>query len=627
MVGYLQKFEKAQMESAHHARQQQRQPPTQSVLASGQQLAQAQIETAHHARQQESQPPKQSVLASELLMQYYSGHCSAACVQRIAMAAMLDGCSHEEVAHLASFGAYGLQSGNAPRDLNRHYIKGCLIPEPHILRCPIWSPSAAKVEEEEVAMFLPHKLLASLAKYGEFDRLMGVNKLEAFWDAVLPNDPRLHFLWHEQGLNKEALRKHIPLFLHGDGVEFVDEGSIMVWHTGSILSIGDAMDASLLLAAFPKKCTLVPSKKDKRSTWIPICEALTKSFELAFKGEDEEGKSLHSLGYKFVVWSLTGDHEHFSNNLNLPHWQRNSWCWQCDASQGKHADPTKDGKEFRPVHNNCVNRTMEAEQLQRLSPHPFFTIPGVSTFTVEHDALHVLFCHGVAAHALGSIIHGWLWPDDKGRNKIVEVRARLQELWAEIQLEYTENKSPMRLSGLRLTMICDPEKPFQDYPTLKGKGSEIKHLMPVILNIAKRRSTGSHYDLRAIAAFEALTMFSRLIDASDMVPTPEIAETARNLMQQFLLHNQWLNRYCVNEGVKKWHVVYKHHMANHLADNFQFLSPRFSWCFKAEDFVGQMSRLAHSCTFGVKTSRLSLKFMDKCRLMLHVRFTRGLITD
>jgi hypothetical protein len=592
-----------------------------------QRIEQAQRDAAQSAPA--NQPANQSVLASELLMQYYTGHCSAACVQRTAMAAMLDGCSHEEVAHLASFGAFGLQDGNATRDIRRHYSKGCLIPEPHIVRCPIWSPSAAKVEEEDVAMFLPHKLFGSLAEYGEFDRLMGVSRLEAFWDAVLPNDPRLYFLLHEQGLVKDALRKYIPLFLHGDGVEFVDDGSIMVWHTGSILSIGDSMDSSLLLAAFPKKCTLLPKdNKDKRlSTWKPICEALATSFELAFKGQDEKGKPLHPQGYKFVVWTLTGDHEHFSNNLNLPHWQKNNWCWQCDACQGIKADPTKDGKEFREQLSNCVPRTMEAERANRLSCHPFFTIPGVSTFTVEHDALHALFCHGLAAHALGSIIHGWLWPGDRGQNDKVEVRNRLADLWVDIQRGYKEKESPMRLSGLRLTMICDPDKPFQDWPSLKGKGSELKHLVPVILDIAIARSNGSDYDLHAIGAFTALTMFSQLIDDSDMVPTPEIAETARHLMQQFLLHNQWLNRFCIGKGVKKWHVVYKHHMAKHLAYNFQFLSPRFSWCFKAEDFVGRMSRLAHSCTFGVRTSRLTLKFMAKYRLMLHVRFTRDLHTD
>ena len=37
--------------------------------------------------------------------------------------------------------------------------------------------------------------------------------------------------------------------------------------------------------------------------------------------------------------------------------------------------------------------------------------------------------------------------------------------------------------------------------------------------------------------------------------------------------------------------------------------------------------MAHSCTFGTPATRLSLKFMAKYRLMLHVRYTRNVQED
>ena len=34
-------------------------------------------------------------------------------------------------------------------------------------------------------------------------------------------------------------------------------------------------------------------------------------------------------GTRFCIWLLGGDHEHFSNCLKLPHWNKPMWCWEC----------------------------------------------------------------------------------------------------------------------------------------------------------------------------------------------------------------------------------------------------------------------------------------------------------
>ncbi len=46
-----------------------------------------------------------------------------------------------------------------------------------------------------------------------------------------------------------------------------------------------------------------------------------------------------------------------------------------------------------------------------------------------------------------------------------------------------------------------------------------------------------------------------------------------------------------------------------------------------EDFVGKISKLAHSVSMGVKATRISRKVLPKYRVMLHVRLARGDLAD
>eukprot|EP00959_Pyramimonas_sp_CCMP1952_P142643 2986483-Pyramimonas_sp.AAC.1 len=51
----------------------------------------------------------------------------------------------------------------------------------------------------------------------------------------------------------DDLEKMIPLFVHGDKVEYSNEDSLMVWHMGSVLSTDSSLYAGLLLGATPHK--------------------------------------------------------------------------------------------------------------------------------------------------------------------------------------------------------------------------------------------------------------------------------------------------------------------------------------------------------------------------------------
>ena len=45
------------------------------------------------------------------------------------------------------------------------------------------------------------------------------------------------------------------------------------------------------------------------------------------------GQQLSPTGHRCVLWSIQGDHEFFSNVLQLPHWNNAEPCWECNCKQ------------------------------------------------------------------------------------------------------------------------------------------------------------------------------------------------------------------------------------------------------------------------------------------------------
>ena len=73
-------------------------------------------------------------------------------------------------------------------------------------------------------------------------------------------------------------RKVVPLFIHGDGVEYQSRDTLMVWSFGSVLSLfSDSLMKHFLMAMFPKLAT-------SASTWPAIMKWLVWSFDALAKG-------------------------------------------------------------------------------------------------------------------------------------------------------------------------------------------------------------------------------------------------------------------------------------------------------------------------------------------------------
>ena len=160
-----------------------------------------------------------------------------------------------------------------------------------------------------------------------FQRLFKLHELPEFWEQTLARDDD-RLVNHPATLEKGWEQVTIPLFTHGDGVEYESRDSLMVWSFGPLLSQEQSLDSHLLMAAWPKSCTC-------KDTWPQLWKELAWSFKALAKGQHpthdadgnplkrgspfwaKKGKPLAS-GLKAIVWCIEGDHEFFSNSLGFP---------------------------------------------------------------------------------------------------------------------------------------------------------------------------------------------------------------------------------------------------------------------------------------------------------------------
>ena len=586
----------------------------------------------------------QSVLASKLLHLWSTGVLSAVLVQSIADLAMQDGASHPELVKLASTGHWGAQSGNCHRQILNRFCPEVHLAEPFKVKVKCIDPKTSLEKEEQAFCFLPHLIFSSLGEsYPEFFHevfslgkgSLGKGDLEKFWTGVEKvGDDRIKN--HPMCLEKHWKEKTIPLFVHGDGVEYHNRDTLLVYSWGGMLKDMGSLQQHNLLACYPKSCTTA-------ATWEPIWKWLKWSFEAFGKGKhpthdpdgnplekgsiflEKKGKPLLGKGYRAVVWSLIGDHEYYANVLKLPHWASHHPCWECDAQNYEGAALGKGYKHICLEKQKFVVKTHEQHLANPQSPHPLFQLPGVSTKNVRGDPMHILFSKGLYGHLLGSILHYSCYWEGPGRIAAKRPWERLGMIFQEIQQEYKSQGLANRLTNLKLSMITDQSKPWANKANLDCKAGESKHLLPALVPVLEKIFEGTMLpeEQQMITAAKSLEKLVQLWDEADIFLTAGEYAKAKALGKGFLDSYKWLHEWSLEKGRNSFHVVAKHHTFIHLLWNSKYLNPRKHWCFKGENFVGHISKMAHSVSFGVSSTRLTQKIFPKYRILLHFQLTRN----
>ena len=112
-----------------------------------------------------------------------------------------------------------------------------------------------------------------------------------------------------------------------------------------------------------------------------------------------------------------------------------------------------------------------------------------------------------------------------------------------------------------------------------------------------------------------------------MFPSAPEADLALQLMETALASYGFLNREAETRNRLLYNMVPKVHYAWHLAYNFRFMNPRYTWTYKCESWVGRISKIAASCSHGVRLTRLTMPLSEKYWYYVHLRLTRQIFDD
>ena len=579
-------------------------------------------------------------LSLRLVELWSQGKLSATQACQIAHLSLLSGCEHPDILAIARCGNFGSNAGSSHRDMINLYCKQLMLPEPHLVSVPVKDPKTQRAGCEDVALMLPHVIFSQLhAHYPDsFEEFFAVKECGSFWASVQKmKDPRLV---KPIALTKGKVRSPsttIPCFVHGDGCEFQTRDSLMTWSWGSLLCLNASLSSHLLLTAVPKSCTIA-------GTWDPLDQWIAWSFAALAKGTHPHmdpwgkpltkglmaqlaGQPLTKGHHRGVLWSIQSDLEFTSNILKLPHWKSKNPCHECDCEQplyrGVECEEGKSVKILKKSEQEFIFTSPDDALLDKRSNHPLFSIEGVSSALVRQDSLRVLYSRGVASHLAGNLLF-YLCLFDWPKRQKVAPSTRLARIFERIREIYVEQNVSARLTNLRPSMVWNPQKVHKQFPCLEAKASECKHFLPCLEIVFREALQGRESALHdtmllCIKAFNELTSH---FDSLGAFLTKEEFNHGQNLAKRFFDAYQDLNDWAASQNRKMFNITFKFHAAMHMFKNCEFLNYRAHQNFRAEDFVGKISQLGHSCSFGVKASRISCKLMDKYRILLHLQLTQ-----
>ena len=197
------------------------------------------------------------------------------------------------------------------------------------------------------------------------------------------------------------------------------------------------VEAKFLLTSFPKSCTSPETWNDlmKETCWSfnslvkgvgPTHDSSEKPLKKGSPFYEKSGQPL-ATGHKAATSAIQGDADFFSNHLLLPHWASHFPCTERNCRQSE-ACPSKCFKTIEMEKQTFVTvKLWPAEKPP--SKHPLFhQIPGVPTKFVRGDALHILCCHSIYSHRLGSTMHYLIYDDGPSRQEVAP-QQRVSLLW------------------------------------------------------------------------------------------------------------------------------------------------------------------------------------------------------
>ena len=150
------------------------------------------------------------------------------------------------------------------------------------------------------------------------------------------------------------------------------------------------------------------------------------------------------------------------------------------------------------------------------------------------------------------------------------------------------------------------------FPSLKGKGAEIKAFMPAlkwvweqVMNAADEQHSQVHVALQCSVFMDAVLETHRHADA---IPSPD----CDHFKQAAFAINTCMNSLMVWYGERNialFNITPKNHYLCHIGIAAKYLNPRRVWCYSGEDFMRHIRRMGGGVARGTGPAMCGKKMM------------------
>lgn len=152
--------------------------------------------------------------------------------------------------------------------------------------------------------------------------------------------------------------------------------------------------------------------------------------------------------------------------------------------------------------------------------------------------------------------------------------------------------------------------------------------MPVACELAKAHA-GSAYGNHRYEMLVALNEVYGLVDSPlHMFKWPEPDQVKfEKAINKCLAHYGWLAKEAFKQNRLAWSIVQKFHLLCHLPQLSAWLTPRHTWTYGSESFMGTMVHLAVACLRGTPPHNVPAVMMKKYRFFWHLLLKQLVVLD
>ena len=161
----------------------------------------------------------------------------------------------------------------------------------------------------------------------------------------------------------------------------------------------------------------------------------------------------------------------------------------------------------------------------------------------------------------------------------------------------------------------------------RGPPKSLRHFMPVACELAKAHAGsayGNQYEMLV-----ALNEVYGLVDSPlHMFKWPEPDQVKfEKAINKCLANYGWLAKEAFKQNRLAWSIVQKFHLLCHLPQLSAWLTPRHTWTYGSESFMGTMVHLAVACLRGTPPHDVPAMTMKKCKFFWHLLLKQLVVRD